>query len=164
MAIPGQAGGQYTADGLEHNEAGAPSSLPSDHLQQLDKRQRKISGFNYGEHWADIEGAGETAVISWGSTCGPVREALSRLRDQGEDIRLIAMRLLAPERPDDMIAALEGVERLLIVEQSHSKQFHRYLRAAYELPAETRVFNRPGPLPFRPGEIIEQLGVWSTES
>ena len=93
-----------------------------------------------------------------------VREALSRLREQGENIRLIAVRLLAPERPTEMTAALKGVKRLLIVEQSHSKQFHRYLRAAYDLPGDTRVFNRPGPLPFRPGEIIEQLGDWSTES
>ena len=164
MAIPGQQGGQYTADGLEHNEAGAPSSLHEDHVAQLDKRQRKIIEFEYGENWADLEGTGTTAVITWGSTTGPVREALSRLREQGEDIRLIAVRLLAPERPDDMAAALEGVEKLLVVEQSHSEQFHRYLRAAYDLPAGTRLFNRPGPLPFRPGEIIEQLVEWSTES
>jgi 2-oxoglutarate ferredoxin oxidoreductase subunit alpha len=160
MAIPGQPGGQYTADGLEHTEKGAPSSLPEDHLAQLDKRQRKITGFDYGERWADIEGAGETMVITWGSTCGPVREALSRLRDQGVNIRLLAIRLLAPERPEEMAAALEGVKRILIVEQSHSRQFHRYLRAAYDLPGEVRVFNRPGPLPFRPNEIIEQLDKW----
>ena len=160
MAIPGQPGGQYTADGLEHTEKGAPSSLPGDHLAQLDKRQRKITGFDYGERWADIEGTGETMVITWGSTCGPVREALSRLREQGENIRLLAIRLLAPERPEEMAAAFEGVKRILIVEQSHSRQFHRYLRAAYDLPGEVRVFNRPGPLPFRPNEIIEQLNNW----
>lgn len=164
MAIPGQVGGQYTADGLEHNEAGAPSSSPEDHLAQLDKRERKINGFDYGKHWADLEGEGETAVITWGSTTGPVREALSRLRGQGENIRLIALRLLAPERPVEMAAALKGIKRLLVVEQSHSKQFHRYLRAAYDLPADIRVFNRPGPLPFRPNEIIEQLADWSAES
>lgn len=164
MAIPGQKGGQYTSDGLEHTEAGVPSSLPGDHLAQLEKRERKINGFDYGQHWADLEGDGETAVITWGSTTGPVREALSRLNGQGEFIRLIAIRLLSPERPEDMVAALKGVKRLLVVEQSHSKQFHRYLRAAYDLPANTRVFNRPGPLPFRPNEIIEALAVWGTGS
>ena len=164
MAIPGQPGGQYTADGLEHNQSGAPSSLPEDHLAQLDKRQRKISQFNYGEHWADIEGSGELAVISWGSTCGPIREALARLRERGQEIRLIAIRLLAPERPSEMAAALSGVKRLLVVEQSHSRQFHRYLRAAYDLPHETRVFNRPGPLPFRPGEITARLDDWGEDS
>ncbi len=160
MSIPGQRGGQYTADGLEHNVTGAPSSLPEDHFAQLEKRERKITGFEYGQHWADLEGAGETAVITWGSTTGPVREALLRLQRQGKEVRLIAMRLLAPERPKDMAEALKGVKRLLVVEQSHSKQFHRYLRAAYDLPADVRVFNRPGPLPFRPHEIIGQLSDW----
>ena len=163
MSIPGQAGGQYTADGLEHNQAGAPSSMAEDHYAQLEKRERKINRFDYGEHWADLEGAGTTAVITWGSATGPVREALSRLREQGEDIRLISLRLLAPERPLEMAAALEGVKRLLVVEQSHSRQFYRYLRAAYDLNAETRVFNRPGPLPFRPNEIIQQLAGWVGE-
>ena len=163
MAIPGQKGGQHTADGLEHTETGAPSSLPEDHLAQLEKRERKINSFGYGQHWADLEGDGDTAVITWGSTTGPVREALSRLKGQGEDIRLIAIRLLAPERPEDMAAALKGIKRLLVVEQSHSRQFHRYLRAAYDLPAETRVFNRPGPLPFRPNEIVEQLADWGSK-
>ena len=48
MTIPGQKGGQYTSDGLEHTEAGAPSSLPEDHFVQLEKRERKINGFEYG--------------------------------------------------------------------------------------------------------------------
>ncbi len=160
MAIPGQTGGQYTADGLEHNEAGTPSSLPEDHFAQLEKRERKITGFEYGQHWADLQGDSEIAVITWGSTTGPVREALSRLREQGKHVGLIAIRLLAPERPLEMAAALKGIRRLLVVEQSHSRQFYRYLRAAYDLPSETRVYNRPGPLPFRPIEIIEQLAQW----
>ena len=164
MAIPGQKGGQYTADGLEHNEAGIPSSLSEDHIAQLEKRERKIREFDFGEQWADLEGSGKTAVVTWGSSSGPVREALARLREQGIDIRLIALRLLAPERPADMAAALQGVERVLVVEQSHSKQFYRYLRAAYDLPAEVRLFNRPGPLPFRPNEIVEQLASWGMAS
>jgi len=164
MSVPGQAGGQYTADGLEHNQAGVPSSMPEDHYSQLEKRERKINDFDYGQHWADLEGSGSTAVITWGSATGPVREALSRLREQGNDVRLISLRLLAPERPLEMAEALKGVKRLLVVEQSHSRQFHRYLRAAYDLTTEVRVFNRPGPLPFRPNEIIQQLADWTGEA
>jgi len=164
MSVPGQAGGQYTADGLEHNQAGVPSSMPEDHYSQLEKRERKINDFDYGQHWADLEGSGSTAVITWGSATGPVREALSRLREQGNDVRLISLRLLAPERPLEMAEALKGVKRLLVVEQSHSRQFHRYLRSAYDLTTEVRVFNRPGPLPFRPDEIIQQLADWTGEA
>lgn len=160
MAIPSTAGGQYTAGGLEHNESGTPSSQADDHRIQLDKRHHKLHGFNYGDHWADIAGAGEIAVITWGSSCGPVREALAQRRGGGRDIRVIAMRLLSPEQPEKLKAALQGINRVLVVEQSHSGQFYRYLRAHYDLPGETRAFYRPGPLPIRPREVHEKLAEW----
>jgi len=58
-------------------------------------------------------------------------------------------------------AALEGARYVLVVEQSHGAQFHRYLRAHYELPGEVRVFHRPGPLPIRAGEIHQEIRNWS---
>jgi 2-oxoglutarate ferredoxin oxidoreductase subunit alpha len=47
-----------------------------------------------------------------------------------------------------------------VVEQSHGAQFHRYLRAHYDLPGEVRVLHRPGPLPIKPGEIHRALLEW----
>ncbi len=161
MALPGMADGQYTADGLEHNPHGTPSSSDSDHMEQLDKRLRKLTHYDFGEHWALREGAGDTAVITWGSSTGAAREALGRLRQEGITARLIALRLLAPAQPERLAAALEGVERVLVIEQSHGRQFYRYLRAHYELPRDLKVFARPGPLPIRPGEICTQLRDWS---
>ena len=60
-----------------------------------------------------------------------------------------------------LAAALDGVARVLVVEQSHGAQFHRYLRAHYDLPGSVRAFHRPGPLPIRPNEIFRQLADWS---
>lgn len=161
MAIPGTPGVEYCSTGLEHGEGGAPSSQAADHLAQLEKRAAKLDRHNYGEHWADIEGDGELAVVTWGSVTGPAREALARARARGQNARLISLRLLAPAQPQKMAAALAGVKRLLVVEQSHSGQFHHYLRAFYDLPAEVRLFHRPGPLPIRPAEIEAQLAAWS---
>ena len=48
MAVPGTVGTAYTADGLEHTEAGLPSSNASDHYRQLDKRARKLVQHDYG--------------------------------------------------------------------------------------------------------------------
>ena len=59
MAIPGTPGVVYTADGLEHSEAGIPSSQSRDHRMQLDKRERKLLEHDYGRWWADIDGDGE---------------------------------------------------------------------------------------------------------
>ena len=156
MAIPGTAGCTYTADGLEHNERGTPSSQALDHLAQMDKRARKVSQLDPGDAWASIEGEGETAVVTFGSCTGPVREALI-----DRPVKFISLRLLSPAQPARLKKALEGVKRVLVVEQNHSGQFLRYLRSEYaalrELPGEVKSLRRPGPLPFRPEEIRAAL-------
>lgn len=163
MAVPGMAGYAYTADGLTHAESGMPSSQAAHHAEQLDKRLRKLTGFDYGEHWAEISGDddADTAIVTWGSCSGPVREALRRWQDAGGKARVVAMRLLSPAQPEPLALALAGVRRVLVVEQTHSGQFHRYLRAQYDLPGEVRALHHPGPLPVRPGEVFEQLANWS---
>jgi len=161
MAIPGTPSMMYVADGLEHCESGKPSGAAADHLSQLDKRSRKIHDFDFGDLWADTSGKGETAIITWGSSTAVVREAASRLRLAGHELKVIALRLLLPASPDKLAAEMLGVRRALIVEQSHSRQFHLYLRAYYEIDADVRTFARPGPLPISPGEIVEQIENWS---
>jgi len=157
MTVPGTPGGQYTADGLEHNPRGTPSTSPTDHMSQLDKRAGKLTGFDYGQHWADIEGKGEIAVITWGSSTGPVREAIETARADGMKVKLIALRLLAPTQPEQLAKALKGVDHALVVEQTHSGQFLRYLRGEYDLPAKVEHLCRPGPLTYRAAEILTAL-------
>ena len=160
MAIPGTPGNNYVADGLEHNERGTPSSQAGDHQAQLDKRSRKLDHFDYGDEWATVHGEGNIAVITWGSVTGPVREALERAAAKGVKARMISLRLILPARPVQMAKALQGVNKVLVVEQSHSQQFFKFLRAHYDLPGEVAVISRPGPLPIRPAEIESRLIAW----
>jgi len=160
MALPGTRGGQYTADGLTHTPRGTPTSSAADHHVQLDKRRDKLEGFAYGDHWATIEGSGELAVITWGSLVGPVREAIARAAQDGIDVRLVAPRLLSLVQPARFAAALAGAKRALVVEQSHGAQFHRYLRAHYDLPGAVKVLSRPGPLPIGPDKIHRAIVEW----
>jgi 2-oxoglutarate ferredoxin oxidoreductase subunit alpha len=161
MAIPGNPGTAYTADGLEHNERGLPSSQSSDHIRQLDKRAKKLEQFDYGARWADIEGEGELAVITFGSCTGAAREALARAAAEGIRGRLVSLRLLSPSRPEHMARALAGATRVLVVEQNHTGQLYRYLRAEYDLPGTVKSLRHPGPLPMRPDEIHQQITEWS---
>jgi 2-oxoglutarate ferredoxin oxidoreductase subunit alpha len=147
MPLPGMAGGQYTADGLEHS----PKAVP-------------IADFDYGQHWAEIDGDGDLAIITWGSTTSVAREAIGRLPgDIAGKLRLISPRLLLPVRPEEMAAALDGVSRVLVIEQNHSGQFYRFLRAWYDLPADVQPMYRPGPSVFRPGEIAGVIREWSEQ-
>ncbi|UCE32629.1 MAG: 2-oxoacid:acceptor oxidoreductase subunit alpha, partial [Burkholderiales bacterium] len=161
MAVPGTPGTVYTADGLEHNERGIPSSQAEDHRRQLAKRERKLAQYDYGPRWADVEGDGELAVITFGSTSGAVREAIARCALRGLSLRLIAIRLLAPLQPAVLAQALDGVRQVMVVEQNYGGQLLRYLRGRFDLPGRPAGLHRPGPLPLRPGELSEAFADWA---
>ena len=90
-----------------------------------------------------------------------MREGVARAAANGASLRLIALRLLAPAQPEQLAAALEGVTRVLVVEQNHGAQLFRYLRSMYDLPGKPASFHRPGPLPLRPGELAKAIVDWS---
>ncbi len=157
MALPGTPGCMYTADGLEHDERAIPSTRVEDHAAQLKKRWRKLADFDYGNAWADISGEGPLAVITWGSTAGAVEEASREAEEAGIRVRTIVLRLLSPPQKAKLEAALEGVETLLILENSFSGQFARYLRSFFTLPENVRTFHHPGPRPVTAREVLEAI-------
>lgn len=163
MSLPGTKGGQYIAEGLTHSVTGGPSTRADVHLAQLDKRARKIEDFDYGEHWVEADGEGSHAIITWGSSSVAIREALRAVRASGRKVRLIALRLLSPARPEQMAELLDGVERVLIIEQTHGRQFTHYLRGFIDLPGDLRSYSRAGPILFRPGEIQSEIEDWYEE-
>ena len=88
MALPGMRGGHYVAEGLEHNELGAPNYSPEMHRAMTEKRYRKVEtarrdlrDWSVVDEWGD-PGA-EIGIIGWGSTKGTVREAMARAMREG---------------------------------------------------------------------------------
>jgi 2-oxoglutarate ferredoxin oxidoreductase subunit alpha len=86
-----------------------------------------------------------------------LREAADLARAQGIKVKLIALRLVSPTQPALLAKALEGVKRVLVVEQTHSGQFYRYLRAHYDLPKDVVSIPQPGPLPIRPAQALAYI-------
>ena len=160
MAIPGVTGGQYTADGLTHTVHGSPSSKPSDQKEQMDKRLRKIKGFDFGNNWGVCSGEGDTVILTWGSLTEPSREAIAALDREGIAARLVSIRLISPFPAVDLTQALAGAKRVLVVEQSHAGQFFRHIRSHIDLPDDTRQLNREGPNLIGPEEIADHIRDW----
>jgi 2-oxoglutarate/2-oxoacid ferredoxin oxidoreductase subunit alpha len=161
MSNPGSPGLAWVAEGLIHDESGAPSTTSLDHRHQLDKRRHKLECFDYGTHWADVSGDGEIAVVTWGSSAGAVREAIDRLREDALNIRMVSLRLLAPLPVALLSRALEGVHAALVIELDHDGQLARMLKGGLDLPLRWSSFARPGPLPFRPTEVEHAIIHWN---
>jgi 2-oxoglutarate ferredoxin oxidoreductase subunit alpha len=157
LAFPGDANMRYTADGLEHNENGTPSASQSDHQEQLDKRLRKLTRYDFGEDWAEIAGEGELALVAFGSTAAVISEAAAVLAAEGVPVTTVALRLLSPLPITKLTAALTGTKCVVVVEQNHGAQLFAYLRS--QLDAEFRLdsYALPGPVPLNPFQLAQYL-------
>ncbi len=160
MVLPGEAGGMYTADGLEHNEKAVPSPRAKDHQQQLEKRQRKLLAKDYGHDWASFSDIGEGAsfaLLCWGSLFKTACEAQSQLRQQGIEVDVIGLRLLMPLQTDALQTRLRRYEKVLVVEQSHQQQFKHYLQSFAMDVGPLLSLARPGPSLITPAEICQRV-------
>jgi len=157
MPLPGTPGLEWVAEGLTHNEAGLPASGAAMHAAQIHKRARKIREFDPGARWGEVTGTGDTAILVFGSTVGAAREAARRLTAAGHPVRVIALRMLSPVPVKPLEQALDGVKRLIVIEQNDGAQLYRHLLGHKAVPVETESVARPGPLPFRPSEIVNYV-------
>ncbi len=160
FAAPGCEGIAYTADGLEHDPSGKPSGQASDHHIQMSKRLRKLTEFDYGDFWGEIIGEKndvDVTLITWGSSFHPCIEAKDRLTEQDVKVRVIAIRLLSPIPIDAIKNSLQGCGRCLVVEQNASGQLFNELRAAGLFDQSVQSLALQGPVPIKPGVIVEAL-------
>ncbi|RLQ23313.1 2-oxoacid:acceptor oxidoreductase subunit alpha [Seongchinamella sediminis] len=148
LAVPGDAGQRFTADGLEHDERGTPSARDADHQRQLAKRADKLARYSFGDAWARIEGNGELALLCFGSAWAAVSEAACLLAGQGLATRTVALRLLAPLQREQLAAALAGCRKVVVVEQNHGAQLFHYLRGQLDLAMPVASYSRAGPVPL----------------
>ncbi|MGY6587468.1 MAG: 2-oxoacid:acceptor oxidoreductase subunit alpha [Wenzhouxiangella sp.] len=168
MSLPGMPGLAYTATGLSHNEQGRPSTTLADHHRQLDKRRRKIEHYDYGDRWAEItdhgSGPPDTVLLCFGSLAGACRETAARRAADGHATRVIALRLVYPLQKDKLAELIPANARLLVVEQNHGGQLLQFLHGQRALPAHSQSLAQPGPLPIRPGDILQALSTSTEEA
>lgn len=157
MPRPGTPGFEWVAEGLTHNEAGLPVSGAGAHVAQINKRARKLAQFDPGLLWGESWGEGDTAILTFGSCVAPAREAALRLTAAGRPTKAIGLRVLSPLPITAIESALRGVRRVAVLEQNHGGQLFHHLLAYKAIPKEAESISRPGPLPFRPAEIVAHL-------
>ena len=77
---------------------------------------------------------GKLAVVGWGSTYGPIQQAVRRARARGADVSHIHLRYLWP-LPRNLGSLLRNYERILVPEMN-TGQFKTVLRDQYLVDAK----------------------------
>lgn len=162
-APPGSriASGKYpTVTGLEHDDLGHPTGSPALHLKMTAKRRDKIKAAGAEVPLPELFGdpAGEALVVGWGSTFGPIREAVIRLRTGGTAAAQIHLRHLHP-LPNGLEDIFRRFRRIVVVEMNDEGlygfgQLATLLRARYALPGICSLTKTDG-LTFKVREIAE---------
>ena len=160
MSVPGTRRGMYQTNGLEHDAAGRPNSLYLTHETMNAKRYRKMWPIRERYHAFQRFGPAraDVGVLCWGSSKGPVQEAVARANANGPTLAAFVPQTMYPFPKQDFEEFLASIGQLLIVELSYTAQFYKYLRTFLDLPAgRTHVFKRSGGMDLTAGEVLEAV-------
>ena len=158
--FPGTPGYEHMSTGLEHNERGDPEYDERMHSIMTAKRYKKLAalakdpmvcglGSTFGVEEAEI------GIVTWGSTAGPVQEAVAHALELGIPVKAFVPKLLNPLVHSELKPFLASTKRLLVPEMNFTGQLSTLLRSTYRVP--TIRLNRVKTVPFRSAEILEKI-------
>jgi len=156
-------GGKYPiVTGLEHDEFGHPTGRPALHVAMTAKRRRKLKELAEEIPLPDVfgESQGDTLIVGWGSTFGPIREAVERARDRARSVSSLHLRHLHP-LPNGLESIFARFNRIVVVEMNDEGlygfgQLATLLRARFCDPKIQSLTKTDG-LTFRVKEILDGI-------
>jgi 2-oxoglutarate ferredoxin oxidoreductase subunit alpha len=154
---PGTPQLEHRIGGLEKDyDSGHISYDPDNHARMTQARADKIAGIARDIPLQDVvlgNDRGPLAVVGWGSTFGPIYQAVKIARDEGRDVAHVHVRYLSPF-PRNLGDLLKRYDRVLVPEMNNG-QLVKLLRAEYLIPAEP--LGKVAGKPFRVTEIANAI-------
>ena len=146
--------------GLMHRIGGIEKAIgtgnldysPATHQMQTDARKDKVDGIAKGVPQQDVvlgNTSGKLAVVGWGSTFGPIYQAVRRARAKGVDVSHVHVRHVWP-LPTNLGDLLRGYDNILVPEMN-TGQFKTVLRDQFLVDAKP--LNKVSGQPFAIAEI-----------
>lgn len=126
MPIPGNPG-SYVANASEHDSIGDTTHLPARHIQMTQRRFSKLALLQDGTY--EREHVREpVAILPWGGSKGPTRDAYNMLLEQGETLGWYYTMYLHP-LPPKLLEELRHKELVIVPELNYLGQFSSILRS-----------------------------------
>lgn len=157
-ALPGHPKAVYQATGNEHTPDGHLTEEPAPRRMQVEKRLRKLDTALQEMDGPVRHGPAEGALtlLGWGSTYGPLREAVDRLNAGGRRANMLHIRDVWPFPAEKLRAALSGAQRTIMVEGNATGQMAFLLEAETGLKIDHHIRRFDG-RPFSPEYILARL-------
>lgn len=154
---PGTPGTEHRIGGIEKDfNTGHISYDPANHQKMTDVRHAKVEGIANDIPLQDVDqgtDGGKLAVVGWGSTYGPISEAVKCARDEGLDVSHIHLRYISPF-PANLEELLKGYDQILVPEMN-AGQLKTVLRDKYLIDAKP--LNKVSGQPFKIQEVLDAI-------
>ena len=153
--IPGFGEGLVVVDSDEHDEAGHLTEDLDIRTAMVDKRLKKLKEMEKEVIPPDLIGAEDyqTLAVGWGSTYGPIREAIDQMAD--DSIGFLHFKQVYPlhkSTPDYLLRA----EKTLIFENNAQAQFAKLIKLEIGFEFDEKILKYNG-MPFSVEEVTENL-------
>ena len=129
--LPGQKNGSHVASSYEHDETGFTSEEPDMRIAQIDKRAKKLSAIPHELIAPSFGGASEEEaeilLVCWGSTKGPMKEAMQLLSAAGMKPRMMHIRYASPFPGKAVLSALTKAKNTIIFEGNSEAQMRIWI-------------------------------------
>jgi 2-oxoglutarate ferredoxin oxidoreductase subunit alpha len=157
-ALPGQAGVLVVADSDEHDEEGHIDESVENRIKMTDKRLGKIERLKKEISPPEIYGPKSTqlTLIGWGSTYGPLKEAVQMLRAKEISVNLLHFNEIYPLPMEPTASILKKAKKTICLENNATGQFARILKVEIGFSVSDKILKYDG-RPFTLELILEEL-------
>ncbi len=153
---PGTPHLMHRVGGIEKDElTGNISYDPANHQKMTNLRRDKVLGIDVPDQdvaWGDDEG--ELVIVGWGSTYGPIKQAVNRWIEKGAKVSHVHVRHIWP-LPGNLGELLSRFDKVLVPEMN-AGQFKTVLRDQLLIDAES--LTKTSGQPFTIAELEDAIG------
>ena len=153
---PGTPGLMHRVGGIEKDElTGNISYEAANHQKMTNIRRDKVLGVDVPDQevsWG--EDAGDLVVVGWGSTYGPIKQAVNRWLEKGAKVSHVHVRHIWP-LPGNLGELLGRFDKVLVPEMN-TGQFKTLLRDQLLIDAES--LTKTSGQPFTIAELEDAIG------
>jgi 2-oxoglutarate ferredoxin oxidoreductase subunit alpha len=161
--IPSTKGAIVRTNSDEHDEYGHTSERADNYIKMQEKRLRKLEFMEKELEEKNIETtrlfgseeAGAT-IIAWGSTKGPIREAMKLLKQDSIDINYLQVVYLQPFPTKKIEDVLNTAKKTIVVEQNQTSQLSGLIRQNILKDVDNKILKYDG-RPWNPGDLAQKI-------
>jgi len=123
--------GVFWNTGDESDEFGHITEDPQMRIKMMDKRMSRLDLILKQipeDEQVTSYGVNDYTIISWGSTKGPILDALEMLKKEGIEVGFVQMKLLHPFPSETIKSLLKNVKIIIDIEANHSGQLGKIFK------------------------------------